>query len=108
MAWEEKICPLHYTPIAQIIISIVIGIIFSYLTYSFAILLIFYLIYELYYWRITTSYDEVRWGLMVRLGVIAGGLTGWIIGRAVLNSESSFITMDYDHALGIKLISGWH
>jgi hypothetical protein len=105
MSWEEYVCPIGYTPLAQIIVAFVLALILSYFTHSFLIILAFLIIYEIAYAVITVRYDNDRWHLFARIGVVIAYVAGWIVGRALLGFPSAFISRDYDHACDMKFIS---
>lgn len=105
MSWKEYVCPIGYTPLAQIIVAFVLALIFSYFTHSFSIILGFLIICEFFYAIITLNHDSNRWSIFSRIGIIFAYLAGWIIGRALLGFPSSFVSRDFDHKHDIEFIS---
>lgn len=96
--WQEWICPLSLTPVAQFLISFALGVLFSWWTESLALLIAFILAYEICYHIILGTYDSgSRWSHAVRMGVCLAYLAGWLLGRTVHQLDVSFLTAEDDH-----------
>jgi len=105
MTWQELCVPIGYTPLAQIIVSFVLGLIFSYFSMGLAIIVFFLVIYDSFCYALAAGYDYRRWFLMARVGVIFAYVAGWLIARALLGLDSVYINKDKDEKTGLKLNS---
>lgn len=90
---QDWVCPASYTPLAQIIVSIASGLIFSWLSASLSLLLLFLIIYEALYFAMVC---RNRWALSTRIGVIAGYIAGWLIGRSIHKMETFYFNREFD------------
>ena len=91
MAWQEWVSPLGYTPLAQVIVSFVLGLLLSYWSVALVIVLLFLIVYDLAFYLVIANYDYGRWYLLARAGVIFAYIAGWIIGRYVLGLGADYL-----------------
>jgi hypothetical protein len=99
--WQEYVCPLGYTPLAQIVISFVLGLIFCYFSLLLVSVIFFCIIYEAAYFYIVSIYDYNRWNLLARMGIVFGYVAGWLVGRLLLGMEIGFFGEEKDHKCGL-------
>lgn len=103
MAWQELCVPLGYTPLAQIIISFVLGLIFSYFSTALVVIVFFLVVYDAFCYALAAGYDYRRWYLLARVGVIFAYVAGWMIARALLGLDSVYVNKKNDEKAGVKL-----
>lgn len=84
---REWLCSKDNTRMAQVIISLSLGILMSPISNGLFYLLLFIIIYEIVLW-IVCPYDRTNgspWELLTRAAVIMASILGFIIGRLVCN-----------------------
>lgn len=75
-------CNENNTPMAQVLISLALGILVSPWSSGLFFLLIFIIIYEIILYYCTGGHEK-HWQLLTRAAVINASILGWIIGREV-------------------------
>lgn len=72
----------NYTPMAQVFVSLIFGLLLSPWSYGLFFLIIFLIVYEFLYYLYSPYHN-----LFVRTGVIMSCLLGFIIGRTLSQDE---------------------
>ena len=76
----------NYTKMAQVISSLVLGILFSPFSYGLFFLFVFLIFYEILYYIFTLG-DPKYYDVETRVGVINGYILGYIIGKTATGQE---------------------
>jgi hypothetical protein len=90
------------SPLAQMIIAFVIGIIFAFLSPSLVLILTFAIVMENFVFAY--NYPRGNWSLMVRVSVVFSSLAGWILGRSFHRLRTYFVSKKYDKKHGLRCI----
>lgn len=103
MAWQDYLNPIEYTPFAQIVASLALGLIFSYFSVLLASVIFFVILYDMVIYMVIAHYDHNRWYLLARVGVMFAYIAGWIIGRSLLGYDIFVFNETKDNQCGFKL-----
>jgi len=91
--------PFGYTPVFQIILAFVFGVILSPFSYGIIFLVVFLLIFELCF---AVQYNYNPLNAMLRPGLILWALFGFLLGRTLVCEDWNPIRRDYNEEDELK------
>lgn len=83
---HDWFCNEKYTPMAQVIVSLVWGILLSPWSSGLFFLIVFIIIYEIMYYLFTRG-DPKYYDVFVRTAVICAAVLGYILGRTLSGDD---------------------
>lgn len=86
----------------MLIISFIIGLIFSWVSCSLILLLTYMVYVELIVFMFV--YPTGKWETFNRIGYVFASLLGWIIGRVIHKLPTHFISKEEDKRYGLRLV----
>ena len=99
MTWNDTFCSVEYSPLSQIISSIILGIVLSCFTDSLILVVFVLILFEIAMYSCARHCN--KWSIVTRIGVVYGYIFGWILGRTVFDMDPCFVSDSIDNCLGV-------